>query len=605
MESPSTILRRIRAELPTYTYIDYLRNLGAAEAAAMDATPLRVALLRSYTVEPIEPLLKLRLLTERFRPTFFVGAYNQYVQEIVNPASPLHEFRPDLLLLLIRIEELMPDLVDDFAARTTMEWEQRIAEKARELGALMARLEQTLPAQVVIQSLTLPRSPYFGSYDPQRSDGQSYLVQQFNRLLAAELSDRKSVFIWDFDRFVRNYGHERLYDPKMWYVSRNPYRQAAYPAVAEDVGRYILSALGRTKKCIVLDLDNTLWGGVAGEDGIDGIALGHTYPGNCFRDFQKELLKLYHRGILLAINSKNNEQDALDIVDNHPDMVLRRHHFAATRINWQDKATNLREIAHELNIGVDSCIVIDDNAVECELLRRECPECDVVQLPDKPYVIPDVPSRLPGVENVRLTMEDRRKGEMYRARAERQELESKYTNLDEFLRSLEIEVEIEPAVPFSIPRIAQLTQKTNQMNVTTRRYTEAQIQAFTNDRDYAVFSVSSKDRFGSDGIIGVFILRFEGDACRIDTFLLSCRVIGRGIEQYMLATITDLCRERGTPTLIGEFLPTAKNQPAAGLYDRMGFEKISDTLFRRDLASSSIAYPPHIGAGARQVASAS
>ena len=605
MESPSTILRRIRAELPTYTYIDYLRNLGAAEAAAMDATPLRVALLRSYTVEPIEPLLKLRLLTERFRPTFFVGAYNQYVQEIVNPASPLHEFRPDLLLLLIRIEELMPDFVDDFAARTTMEWEQRIAEKARELGALMARLEQTLPAQVVIQSLTLPRSPYFGSYDPQRSDGQSYLVQQFNRLLAAELSDRKSVFIWDFDRFVRNYGHERLYDPKMWYVSRNPYRQAAYPAVAEDVGRYILSALGRTKKCIVLDLDNTLWGGVAGEDGIDGIALGHTYPGNCFRDFQKELLKLYHRGILLAINSKNNEQDALDIVDNHPDMVLRRHHFAATRINWQDKATNLREIAHELNIGVDSCIVIDDNAVECELLRRECPECDVVQLPDKPYVIPDVPSRLPGVENVRLTMEDRRKGEMYRARAERQELESKYTNLDEFLRSLEIEVEIEPAVPFSIPRIAQLTQKTNQMNVTTRRYTEAQIQAFTNDRDYAVFSVSSKDRFGSDGIIGVFILRFEGDACRIDTFLLSCRVIGRGIEQYMLATITDLCRERGTPTLIGEFLPTAKNQPAAGLYDRMGFEKISDTLFRRDLASSSIAYPPHIGAGARQVASAS
>ena len=603
MEAPAQSLRQIRGELASYAFNDYVRHLGAAEAAASDGQPLRVAILRSYTVEPIEPVLKLRLLAEGFRPTLWFGAFNQYVQEIVDEQSRLHDFAPDLVLLFVRIEELLPDFVDDFGARPASEWEQRLGDKARELAELATRIEETIGAQVIVQNGTLPDA-HFGVYDAQQGEGQGYLAQRFNGVLANALADRKSVFLWDFDGFVRAYGHERLFDPKMWYVSRNPYRQAAYPALGEDLARYILSALGRVKKCIVLDLDNTLWGGVVGEDGMDGIALGHSYPGNCFRDFQKELLKLHQRGILLAINSKNNEADALQIIDTHPDMVLRREHFSAWRINWQDKASNLQAIARELNIGVDSCIMLDDSAVECELLRRECPECDVVMLPEKPYLLPAVPRRLPGVENIRLTMEDRRKGEMYRARTARQEQEARYANLEEFLRSLDIEVEIEPAGSFSIPRIAQLTQKTNQMNATTRRYTEAQIQAFVDDPDHAVFSVASKDRFGSDGIIGVFILHFAGDACRIDSFLLSCRVIGRGIEQHMIAMIVDLCRERGVPSLIGEFLPTAKNQPAAGLYERLGFQRISDSQFGLDLGASSVAYPAHIRSGGRSAAPA-
>ena len=565
----------------------------------MPGTPLRVAILRSYTAEPVEPMLKLRFIAEGFRPTFWIGGYNQYVQEIVNPASALHAFRPDLVLLLIRLEELLPDFVNDFGARPTSEWKEHIKVKIQELGALFDRLEDTLAAQVIVQNATL-RTSYFGVFDSQTNEGQSALVQQFNRELAAELASRRSAFVWDFERFVQAYGYERLHDPKMWYVSRNPYKQAAYPAIGEDLARCALSVLGRVKKCIVVDLDNTLWGGVAGEDGIDGVALGRTYPGNCFRDFQSALLKLYHRGILLAINSKNNEHDALQIIDTHPDMVLRREHFAAMRINWQDKATNLREIARELNIGIDSCIFLDDNAVECDLVRRECPECEVVHLPDKPYLLPDLVARLPGVENVRLTTEDRRKGEMYRERAARQAQAGGYTNIDEFLRSLDIEVEVQPAASFSIPRIAQLTQKTNQLNVTTRRYTEAQIQTFADDPAFAVYSVAAKDRFGSEGIIGVFILHFRDASCRIDTLLLSCRVIGRGIEQYMVATILDVCRDRGAETLVGEFLPTAKNQPAADLYSRLGFVKTSETLYTLDVATAPVTYPQHIRAGTKQ-----
>jgi FkbH-like protein len=331
-----------------------------------------------------------------------------------------------------------------------------------------------------------------------------------------------------------------------------------------------------------------------GEDGLDGIKLGHTYPGNCYRDFQQALLALSNRGILLALNSKNNEADALRVIDEHPDMVLRRHHFAATRINWQDKAQNLRELARELNIGLDSLVFVDDNPVECELVRREIPECAVVQLPDKPYLLPAVPAALPGVEKIRLTDEDRAKREMYRAQAARRDDESRFSNLDDFLNSLAIEVAIEPATTFSIPRIAQLTQKTNQMNMTTRRYTEAEIRGLSSDPASAVFSISSKDRFGDNGIIGVMILRFAGAECTIDTFLLSCRVIGRGIEQAMMAFVSELCAARGLQSLRAEFFATAKNQPAAGFYERCGLSRISDTLFIADIGAVALPRPAHI-----------
>jgi len=595
MEGTSqAIVDRIKAELPDYGFNDYLRALASMDGSSSNGKPLRLAILRSYTLEAIEPVLKLRLLIEGFRPTFWIGGYNQYVQEIIDPASGLHAFEPDVVLLMVRLEEVMPDFLADFGSLPASEWERRVTDRARELAGLAARVQSSLAAQVVVQGMTLSAEPYFGVFDAQRSDGQGALVHRFNQTLADELSRVSGAFLWDFDAFTRRQGHAQLVDPKMWYVARNPYRQSAYPAIADDLLRYVRSALGVMKKCIVLDLDNTLWGGIAGEDGLEGIRLGHTYPGNCYRDFQRELLKLQQRGILLAINSKNNEADALQIIDNHPDMILRREHFAATRINWQDKAANLREIANELNIGVDSFVMIDDNPVECELLRRECPMCEVVQLPTKPYLIPAVPSSIPGVQNIRLTPEDRRKSEMYRARSERKAQQGEFTDLAEFLRGLEIEVAIEDAAPFSIPRIAQLTQKTNQLNVTTRRYTEAQIQAFAADPGFAVYSVASKDRFGDDGIVGVIILAFENDECRIDTLLLSCRVIGRGIEQLMVAFAAEVARQRGALMLVGEFIPTAKNHPAAGLFEQCGLRATSDTLFRAEVTAGTFVAPAHI-----------
>ena len=590
---PMETLAELREALPGLTFNDYLRHMKFAEAWAEGSTPLRVAVLRSYTVEPVEPILRVRLMLDGYRPSCWFGGYNQYVQEMLDRTSGLHRFQPDLLLVMVRLEELVPDFLEQYSSKPAAEWSDLLAAKARELAALAGRAAADLSLQVIVQNGSLSR-PYFGIHDAQQSDGQRELVQRFNRTLTEAAGALPSVFVWDFDAFVRMRGFDQLYDPKSWYVSRNPFKQSAYPALVDDLYRYVRSVAGRTKKCIVVDLDNTLWGGIAGEDGLEGIRLGHSYPGNCYRDFQQQLLKLYHRGILLAINSKNNEADALNIIDEHPDMVLRRPHFAAMRINWDDKATNLRALAEELNIGLDSMVFVDDNPAECDLVRREIPECDVVVLPDKPYLLPAVVDALPGIENIRLTKEDRQKGEMYRARAAQRTHEAQYSNVEDFLNSLELEVAIEEASPFSIPRIAQLTQKTNQMNMTTRRYSETQIAGFAGDARYGVFSVAAKDRFGDHGIVGVLILEFADDACRIDTFLLSCRVIGRGIERLMIAFVAEVARRRGRNLVIGEFLPTAKNAPATGFYQAAGFREVSPTEYRCEVVAGSLPRPPHI-----------
>jgi FkbH-like protein len=590
------VLDTVRREVDGYRYADYLRALAAVRDTGAERRPLRVAILRSYTVEPIDPVLRLRLVLDGFEPDVWIGGYNQYPQEVLDPSSGLHAFRPDLVLLLARVEELLPAFVEDYANRSYAEWEPDVARAAEELGGLARRVSEQLSATVIVQGMSLAAAPFFGVFDTQRADGQQHLVRDLNRGLA-HAAHTPGVFLWDFDAFVRCYGAEKLYDAKTWYVSRNPYGQAAYPALVADLMRYIRSALGLVKKCVVLDLDNTLWGGVVGEDGFGGIALGDSYPGNCYKDFQRRLLRLYHRGILLAIASKNNAEEALQVIDEHPDMVLRREHFAAMRIDWNDKATNLRDMASELNIGVDSFVFVDDNPAECELVRHQLPDIDVVQVPERPYLVPAVADRLPGVENIRLTDEDRGKGAMYQAQAARRAHEADFAaaDLEEFVRSLGMEVAIEPATAFSIPRIAQLTQKTNQFNATTRRYSDAQIRSFATSDDSEVFSVAAEDRFGDHGIIGVLMLDHGGGDTRIDTFLLSCRVIGRGIEQRVLAFAEERARARGSNKLVGEFIPTAKNEPAARLYAAAGYEKVDETRYESPLAAP----PPPNGSASR------
>ncbi|MHA1749052.1 MAG: HAD-IIIC family phosphatase [Promethearchaeota archaeon] len=591
-----TIIEEIKAKLFKLKTNDYLRYLNILEKKTnfRKLSSLKIAVLRSYTVEPLEPLLKLRLILEGFNPKFLYGGYNQFAQEVFDNSSFLYSYKPNIILFLSRLEELLPDFYTDYNLRSFSDWKQLIKLLARQLGTYAKHIRKRLDSQMIFQNMSFCKLPYWGVYDAQHNQNQVHLVHEFNQLLINELSSVSNVFIWDFNHFLSRKGYDSVYDPKMWYLSKNPFKHSAYPEIVADLCRYLISAIGKVKKCIVLDLDNTLWGGIVGEDGFDGIALGNDYPGNCYREFQKELLKLYHRGILLAINSKNNEDDCFEVIDKHPGMILRRKHFAAYRINWKDKATNLLELAQEINIGIDSMIFIDDNSRECELIRQKFPECKVIELPKTIYDLPKIIQVLPDIENIRLTEEDKKRGEMYQAQIARRSLRKTVSNLEDYLKSLEIEVFIEEANNFSISRIAQLTQKTNQMNLTTRRYSESDIRSFMEGNNSLVYYVSAKDRLGDHGIVGVIILKIKDKECLIDTFLISCRIIGLTIEQSMLAFIQEKARERGCKVLIGEYIPTKKNRLVSNFYEKAKFKKINDSYFTLDLDNQNIQYSSFI-----------
>lgn len=359
-----------------------------------------------------------------------------------------------------------------------------------------------------------------------------------------------------------------------------------------------LSLAGRTCKAVVTDLDNTLWGGIVGEDGFNGLQLGGEYPGAAYRELQRALLDLHHRGVLLAICSKNNPPEAMEVLEKHPGMLLRPQHFAAMRINWTDKVQNLREIAAELNIGVDALAFLDDNPAECQRVRLELPEVTVLELPSNPMLFAPLLRQHPALERLTLSAEDRNRSHYYSEQRQRAASQQTAGSVEEFLRSLDQHIEILPVNEATCARVAQLTQKTNQFNLTTRRYSEQEIGEFQCSGQSEIFSVRVTDRFGDNGIVGVMIARREGAACIIDTFLLSCRVIGRTVETAMLAFLLDRARIHGVERLEGWFLPTRKNAPASDFYAKHGFalqqQKDTGSFWSLPVNQAQIRFPEWI-----------
>ena len=362
-----------------------------------------------------------------------------------------------------------------------------------------------------------------------------------------------------------------------------------------------MTLTGRVRKCLVLDLDNTLWGGILGEDGVQGITLGAEGLGLAFAEFQGELLNLRRKGVLLAIASKNDAGEALEALRTHPAMRLREEHFASFRINWDDKAANLRAIANELDIGLDSLVFIDDNPAERALVRARLPEVLVPEWPSDPaeYRMALLELAATHFYRMRITEEDSMRGDSYRLQAERRKLALESASIEDYYRSLGMSARIGFADGITVPRIAQLVQKTNQFNLTTRRYTEAEVACFASARDTMVLWMELDDRFGPNGLVGVMILRQQDSSTwRIDTLLLSCRVIGRTAENAFLAQACKLLRERGGTWLIGEYRPSLRNAVAAELYAKLGFQPAGQSnesaFWELDLSGSGIRAPAWI-----------
>ncbi len=567
-------------------------------APSLRLVDCRLSILRSFTVEPLIPLLQAAAFGAGIHLRVQVGDFNAYAQEILDPASRLYSFRPDVVILAVHTLDIAPHLWQDYSPSVARRRDDLIQEVSNTFQRWIQTFRGYSPAHLIVHNLQIPPHASSGIVDCQALDSQHEAIRQINHNLRRIAKEYQGVYLLDYDALVARHGRCHWSDERKWTTMRLPIAAGTLRFMCEEWVRFLHPLTGKIAKAVAVDLDNTLWGGVIGEDGIAGIQLGPGYPGTAYLEVQRALRDLHHRGILLAIASKNNAEDALEVLAHHPEMLLRREHFAATRINWQDKAQSLREIAEELNIGLESLALVDDNPVERHQVALALPEITIVDLPEDPFAYAQAIRDCPAFERLQLSEEDLKRGQYYSDQRQRIELQRASGSPQEFLRSLRQVVEIAPVTPMTLTRVAQLTQKTNQFNLTTRRYTEQQISELAAKEDMQVFSLRLQDIYNDNGHVGVSILRHQGQTCEIETFLLSCRVIGRTIETAFLAFICQQARLRRATTLKGWFLPTRKNAPAASLYPAHGFTLVDQTdtgrLFEFDLSRGDIACPEWI-----------
>ncbi len=503
-----------------------------------DPKKLSIAVIGSTTLEPLLACLDIKTRIAGFNVQSFIGGFNTYRQEILDKNSGLYKVAPDVVVLSIDAWSLLDKMFLATFVRMSEKEKQSIQKSlVNDISSLVDELEANTSALILVNNFVVPVFTPFGIVDNKQKLGLREFFTELNLSLGEKLQKNHRTYLVDLDMVASDFGKSKITNWNTWYRGSIPFSEQFTPVLADEYLRYILALRGKTKKCIVLDLDNTLWGGIIGEDGLEGIKLGNTSPGIEYVEFQKVLLSLYNRGVILAICSKNNYDDAIKVFREHPYQVLREDHFAAMRINWKNKALNLEELAAEINIGLDSMVFLDDNPVERAQVSQVHPEVLVVEMPKNPRLYREMLENLHVFDVLSLTKEDLARGEMYVGKRKRAELEKNATSIEDFLRTLELRVQVKEVTDFDTPRVVQLIGKTNQFNLTTRRYTDAEVDSFRKSKEVAVYSLAVQDKFGDEGVVGVAIVRKKGIEWWIDSFLMSCRVIGRSIETALLAKI--------------------------------------------------------------------
>ena len=533
---------------------------------------MKALLLSNINMQPLGALLK------PWDVTF--GEFNSILLDLANPASPAASGEFTHILCLYDSDTMMGDALYGDGA----------AVQCESLLAVLESFCATHPGKVVVaNTFCFDAARWLSFADLLHPQSLRAAENRLNDRLIDIARTNPNLLLLDIELLFRCHGEDALLSAPFWYLGRIRYSNQMFRSLAALLHQAVDAYANRSRKVLVLDLDNTLWGGIVGETGPLGIALSEDGEGRCYRDFQREVKALQRTGVLLAICSKNNPGDLDEVFDRNPMMILRREDFACIRANWEPKPQNLLEIAETLNLGVDSFVFIDDNPVEREMVATAVPGVAVPVFPERIENLPSwfmrdiVPAWF---GRYAITAEDRNKTSQYRANEERRQLSSTL-DLDAFLRDLEIECTFHIDPVEQIARVAQLTQKTNQFNLTTRRYELPDIRRFLESPDHAVVLLEYKDRFGTEGSVGLAILDYAES--RIDTFLMSCRVIGRKVEDRVLGKICELFRERGLARIVGEFIPTRKNQQVAAFYDNHGFTLLSEQedgrkLYERILA---------------------
>lgn len=556
-----------------------LKKLSKTDASALPQYSL--AVLGDCATQHLATALRGYGVSVGIRLNVFDADYDQIDAQVMAPDSELYRFAPQGVLLQMcteKLQEAFYDCPPEARASFAEDTYARIRQ-------IWSRIGSRIPATVLQCNFPLIDDGVFGQFGNKTE--QSFLFQQrkLNYLLMQGCQEAKNTFLIDLDALQTALGRSTFADPKLYYVAKMPISLAALPAAAKLVVDVVRSLQGAVKKCLVLDLDNTLWGGVIGDDGLSGIQIGELGTGHAFSDFQKWLKELKNRGILLTVCSKNNEDTAKEPFEKHPEMVLRLEDFSMFVANWEDKARNIRTIQQALNIGMDSMVFLDDNPFERELVRTMIPEITVPELPEDPALYLQYLRGLDLFETASYSREDAGRTEQYREKAQRAAFEAAFQSYDDYLEALQMRASAAAFDPFHYPRIAQLTQRSNQFNLRTVRYTEAEIEALAQDDSRIGLYFTLKDKFGDHGLISVVVLEKQPeDTLFISEWLMSCRVLKRGMEEFIVDKILSVAARQGFRRVVGEYIPTPKNAMVKDLYEQLGFSRLENGRFQAEVS---------------------
>lgn len=539
---------------------------------------IRLAILGGYSLYPLHEFIEHLCETNRLAVELWQGDYDNYISEIMDEGSGLYAFAPEVVFILPAERRCT------HTGRLTDPRDLQQAEAQQVVDSLLqlaGQINKRTHAEVIMTNFMLPAWHDLGTLRT-RTLGSDWSFRKWVNLELG-LAAPSYLHICDWEFLASRIGGLAARDERSWFESKQPCSPQMLVELAREATHLIRSLKQAPKKVLVLDLDNTLWGGVVADDGLEGIELGDTSArGEAFKAFQKYIVSIKQRGVLLGVCSKNDLARAAEPFEKHPDMILRMEDIVSFKANWEPKSENLRAMARELNLGLDSFVFVDDNPAEVEIVRQFAPEVTTILLGADPaeYVRQLADCRL--FEPRSITTEDTERTSQYRSDAQRKALEASVTDMDSYLRSLEMEAIINEFTSVDIPRLSQLINKSNQFNLTTRRRSEADVASVINDPNFVSYSVRLKDRFGDHGLISIVIGKKNGETMEIDTWLMSCRVLKRQVEEEVLNELARLAIARHCNRLAGIYLPTPKNEMVRDFYGRMGFTLTSESETKRE-----------------------
>ncbi|MCQ9207312.1 MAG: HAD-IIIC family phosphatase [Omnitrophica bacterium] len=564
-----------RISMHTDDFLMQSKYAALFKAIPKDALALgevRIAILATGTVSHFNDILSYWLAGEGLSAVIYEAPYGTVHQTILDPKSGLYAMKPDVVMIFTNYR----DIKCDIPAGSSHEEAERVVKGAvGEFISLWHALRQNSDCYIMQNNADLPFHRVFGNYEGTAVWTRLNMLRNFNLELAKSVLP--GVTIFDLDHISSAYGKKKWHDSRYWYHSKHAFALDATGLVAYDAAKVISATRGACKKCLIVDLDNTLWGGAIGDDGLEGIRLGNGPDGEAFVDFQKFLLKLKNRGIVLAVSSKNEEKIAKEPFLKHPHMQIKLDDVVAFRANWNDKVSNIKEIASSLNIGLDSIVFLDDNPAERQLVKSILPAVSVPELPEDPSNYRAALSSLSFFETVLFSGEDRAKTAYYRDNIKRSEFQEHFTDLSGYLENLDMEMTTGDFDSFNLPRIAQLINKSNQFHLTTTRYTESELKSVMEGDSSHCMYFKLKDCFGDNGLISAVILRKQGaETLSVDTWVMSCRVLSRGAEEFVCGRIVSQAKRIGCKKIVGKYIPTKRNRLVALLYERLGFKKVRE-----------------------------